>query len=101
MLYDALLVLLLLLLPLLLLPLLLVRPATGTTLLATAYRLLYVSRSFFTFSSSPRIVAISPCMNAHGIVELARGHFSPLGQYTSAPEPCRLMLSRLQGKQNL
>uniref|UniRef100_A0A182PZT1 Uncharacterized protein n=1 Tax=Anopheles farauti TaxID=69004 RepID=A0A182PZT1_9DIPT len=38
--------------------------------------------------SSPRIVAISPCMNAHGIVELASGHFSPLGQYTSAPEPC-------------
>lgn len=77
--------------------------ATGpaATLLATVYRLLYVSRSFFTFSSSPSMVAISPCMKAHGIVELASGHFSPLGQYTSAPEPCRLMLSRLQGKQNL
>lgn len=72
------------------------------------------------------MVAISPCMKAHGIVELANGHFSPLGQYTSEPEPygnrralstgfsqldprnvefseltCRLMLSRLHGKQNL
>uniref|UniRef100_A0A182V4P8 Uncharacterized protein n=1 Tax=Anopheles merus TaxID=30066 RepID=A0A182V4P8_ANOME len=45
--------------------------------------------------SSPKMVAISPCMNAHGIVELASGHFSPLGQYTSAPEPCWC------GKQNL
>lgn len=69
------------------------------------------------------MVAISPCINAHGIVELASGHFSPLGQYTSEPEPwnvnkfclknkkkydaktqsltCRLMLSLLHGKQNL
>lgn len=33
------------------------------------------------------MVAISPCINAHGIVELASGHFSPLGQYTSEPDP--------------
>lgn len=74
------------------------------------------------------MVAISPCMNAHGTVELASGHFSPLGQYTCNIERssgwgshrdstcscyrhtsnaltsvpcCLLMESRLQGKQNL
>lgn len=47
------------------------------------------------------MVDISPCMKAHGTVELANGHFSPLGQYTSFPAPCRLMLSREHGKQNL
>lgn len=88
--------------------------------------LLYVSRSFFGLKSSPRMVAISPCMNAHGTAELASGHFSPLGQYTcertAASEHCertrrdtrrrggeeltsepawRLMESREHGKQNL
>lgn len=28
------------------------------------------------------MVAISPCMNAQGTVEFAKGHLSPLGQYT-------------------
>lgn len=30
--------------------------------------------------SSPRIVAISCCINAHGTVEPIKGHLSPLGQ---------------------
>jgi hypothetical protein len=40
------------------------------------------SRSFFNglLISSPKMVAISPCMNAHGTLEPASGHFSPLGQ---------------------
>lgn len=52
----------------------------------------YVSRSFLVLASSwaccgrmlavPRIVAISPCMKAHGTDDPARGHRSPLGQYT-------------------
>jgi len=43
----------------------------------------YDSLSFLVFvPSSPRIVAISFCINAHGTVEPANGHFSPLGQYT-------------------
>lgn len=64
----------------------------------------YVSRSFLILScSSPRMVAISPCMKAHGTEDPARGHFSPLGQYTSLPlaAPWDLMLSLEQGKQNL
>lgn len=40
-------------------------------------------------------------MKAQGTLEPTRGHFSPLGQYTSEPAPCRLMLSREHGKQNL
>lgn len=53
--------------------------------------------------SSPRMVAISPCMKAHGTDEPTSGHFSPLGQYTSLPDdaPWLLMLSREHGKQNL
>lgn len=42
-----------------------------------------VSRSFFSgllVISSPRMVAISPCIKAHGTLEPAKGHFSPLGQ---------------------
>jgi hypothetical protein len=42
-----------------------------------------VSRSFVSgllFISSPRIVAISPCMKAQGTFDPANGHFSPLGQ---------------------
>ena len=42
-----------------------------------------VSRSFVSgllFISSPRIVAISPCMKAQGTLDPASGHFSPLGQ---------------------
>jgi hypothetical protein len=42
-----------------------------------------VSRSFVSgllFISSPRIVAISPCMKAQGTFDPAKGHFSPLGQ---------------------
>lgn len=52
----------------------------------------YVSRSFLVLASSwaccgrmlavPRMVAISPCMKAHGTDDPARGHRSPLGQYT-------------------
>lgn len=71
----------------------------------------YVSRSFLVLASSwaccgrmlavPRMVAISPCMKAHGTDDPARGHRSPLGQYTSVPAPCRLMDSLEQGKQNL
>ncbi len=59
------------------------------------------SLSFFTLTSPARMVAISPCMKAHGTLEPTRGHFSPLGQYTSPVAPCCLMLSREQGKQNL
>lgn len=44
--------------------------------------IIYESRSFFTLNSSPNMVAISPCMKAQGTLELASGHFSPLGQYT-------------------
>jgi len=44
---------------------------------------------------------ISLCMKAQGTLESCSGHFSPLGQYTSEQTPCRLMLSREQGKQNL
>ena len=42
------------------------------------------SRSFLRglFISSPKMVAISPCIKAHGTFEPAKGHFSPLGQYT-------------------
>lgn len=47
------------------------------------------------------MVAISPCMKAHGTLEPTSGHFSPLGQYTSPVAPCCLILSREQGKQNL
>lgn len=42
-----------------------------------------VSRSFVSgllFISSPRIVAISPCIKAQGTLDPASGHFSPLGQ---------------------
>ncbi len=60
-----------------------------------------VSLSFFTLTSPARMVAISPCMKAHGTLEPTRGHFSLLGQYTSPVAPCCLMLSREQGKQNL
>lgn len=52
----------------------------------------YVSLSFLVLVSSceccgrrlavPRMVAISPCMKAQGTEEPARGHRSPLGQYT-------------------
>lgn len=49
----------------------------------------------------PKMVAISPCMKAQGTEDPARGHRSPLGQYTSVPAPCRLMESLEQGKQNL
>lgn len=69
-----------------------------------AFPQLYVSLSFLIFScSSPRMVAISPCINAHGTAEPAKGHFSPLGQYTSLPfaAPWLFILSREQGKQNL
>ena len=62
---------------------------------------IYGSLSFFTLTSPANIVAISPCMNAQGTLEPTRGHFSPLGQYTSPVAPCALMLSREQGKQNL
>lgn len=34
-------------------------------------------------------MAISPAMNAQGMLELANGHFSPDGQYTSAPDPLK------------
>lgn len=54
-----------------------------------------------TFTSPARMVAISPCMKAQGTLEPTRGHFSPLGQYTSPLAPCCLMLCREQGKQNL
>ncbi len=47
------------------------------------------------------MVAISPCMKAQGTFDPTRGHFSPLGQYTSPVAPCALMLSREHGKQNL
>lgn len=47
------------------------------------------------------MVEISPCINAHGTLLLASGHFSPLGQYTSFPAPCRLIESLEHGKQNL
>lgn len=49
------------------------------------------------------MVAISPCMKAHGTLDPERGHFSPLGQYTSLPlaAPWLLILSLEQGKQNL
>ncbi|KYO34842.1 hypothetical protein Y1Q_0023299 [Alligator mississippiensis] len=47
------------------------------------------------------MVAISPCMKAQGTLEPTKGHFSPLGQYTSPAAPCALMKSREQGKQNL
>lgn len=63
--------------------------------------IIYESRSFFTLNSSPKMVAISPCMKAQGTFEFASGHFSPLGQYTSEPAPCRLILSLEHGKQNL
>lgn len=59
------------------------------------------SLSFFTLTSPARMVAISPCMKAHGTFEPTRGHFSPLGQYTSPVAPCCLMLSLEHGKQNL
>lgn len=52
----------------------------------------YVSRSFLVLASScecwgkmlavPKMVAISPCMKAQGTEDPARGHRSPLGQYT-------------------
>ena len=47
------------------------------------------------------MVTISPCMNAQGMLEPSSGHLFPLGQYTSWPTPCLLMLSFEQGKQNL
>lgn len=59
------------------------------------------SLSFFTLTSPARMVAISPCMKAHGTFEPTRGHFSPLGQYTSPVAPCCFMLSLEHGKQNL
>lgn len=59
------------------------------------------SLSFFTLTSPARMVAISPCMKAHGTLEPTRGHFSPLGQYTSPVAPCCFMLSLEHGKQNL
>lgn len=52
-------------------------------------------------TSPPRIVAISPCMKAQGTLDPTRGHFLPLGQYTSDPAPCILMLFLEHGKQNL
>lgn len=59
------------------------------------------SLSFFTLTSPAKIVAISPCMKAQGTFDPTRGHFSPLGQYTSPVAPWALMLSLEQGKQNL
>lgn len=47
------------------------------------------------------MAAISFCMNAHGMFEPVRRHFSPLGQYTSEPTPCCFILSREHVKQNL
>lgn len=60
-----------------------------------------------TLTSPARMVAISPCMKAHGTLEPTRGQRSPLGQYTSppplplVPPCCCLMLWREHGKQNL
>lgn len=62
--------------------------------------------------SSPRMVDISPCMNAHGTDDPINGHFSPDGQYTSHVVPllfgmvacdfcCALIDPREHGKQNL
>ena len=50
---------------------------------------------------APRMVSISLSIKAQGMDEPTKGHFLPLGQYTSLPPPCRLMLSLEQGKQNL
>lgn len=59
------------------------------------------SLSFFTLTSPAKIVAISPCMKAQGTFDPTKGHFSPLGQYTSPVAPWALILSLEQGKQNL
>lgn len=45
-----------------------------------SFEAIYVSLSFLILNSSPKIVAISPCMKAHGTVDPTKGHFSPLGQ---------------------
>lgn len=65
------------------------------------YLLVQGSLSFFTLTSPAKIVAISPCMKAQGTFDPTRGHFSPLGQYTSPVAPWALILSLEQGKQNL
>ena len=48
-----------------------------------------------------RMVVISPAMKAQGTLDPARGHRSPLGQNTSLLDPCFLIESAEQGKQNL
>lgn len=48
-----------------------------------------------------RIVCISFCIKAQGRLLPNNGQRLPLGQNTSLPKPCFLILSLEQGKQNL